>query len=90
MLNKRLFELFEKVRNSKECATVFTNYIHNEIKQCTFEEEKFDEFISSEEYNPYLTDEEIEESNKVLQEEYKQIEIRNQQIIDKRKEELGI
>lgn len=90
MLNKRLFELFEKVRNSKECATIFTNYIHNEIKQCTFEEEKLNEFIYSEEYNPHLTDEEIEENNKVLQEEYKQIEIRNQQIIDKRKEELGI
>lgn len=90
MLNKRLFELFEKVRNSKECATIFTNYIHNEIKQCTFEEEKLNEFIYSEEYNPHFTDEEIEESNKVLQEEYKQIEIRNQQIIDKRKEELGI
>lgn len=87
MLNKRLFELFERIRNSKECAEVFMDYVDDERKQIEETEELIREHILLEDNEPFELDEETE---KLINENNKQEEIRNQQIIDKRKKDLGI
>lgn len=87
ILNKRLFELFEKTRNSKECAKIFMSYVDNERKMIEEAEETIKEFIIPDDYEPFEIDEETE---KIIRESNKQDEIRNQQIVDKRKKDLGI
>lgn len=87
MLNKRLFELFEQIRHSKECAEVFMDYVDDERKQIEETEELIREHILLKDNEPFELDEKTE---KLINENNKQEEIRNQQIIDKRKKDLGI
>lgn len=88
LLNKRLFQMFESIRNSKECAKVFVDYVNRERKTINDIDDYIDEdFMNDNNYQPFEPDEEVE---KIMQEQQKQMEERNKKIVDKRKKDLGL
>ena len=88
LLNKRLFQMFENIRNSQECAKVFIDYVDRERKAINdFDDYLNEDFMNDNNYQPFEPDEEVE---KIMQEQHKKIEERNKKIVDKRKEDLGL
>ena len=87
LLNKRLFQMFESIRNSQECANVFVDYVNRERKVMNDIDDYIDEDFINATSQPFEPDEEVE---KALEEQHKQMEERNKRIIDKRKKDLGL
>lgn len=87
LLNKRIFQMFENIRNSQECAKVFVNYVNRERKNWNDIYNHIDEDFIDDISQPFEIDEKIE---KIMQEQQKQMEERNKKIIDKRKKDLGL
>ena len=80
--------MFESIRNSKECAKVFVDYVNRERKTMNDIDDYIDEdFMNDNNYQPFEPDEELE---KIMQEQQKQMEKRNKKIVDKRKKDLGL
>lgn len=87
MLNKILFKFFESVRNSRECAKLFIDYIDKEKEMINDIEDYNKEFLTEMTDAPFKLDEETE---KIIEQKRNEEKMRNQQLIDKRKKDLGI
>ena len=87
LLNKRLFQMFESIRNSQECVKVFIDYVNRERKTMNDFDDYIDEDFMNDNSQPFEPDEEFE---KALEEQQKQMEERNKKIVDKRKKDLGL
>lgn len=88
ILNKRLFQMFENIRNSQECAKVFVDYVNRERKTMNdIDSYLKEDFMNADNYQPFVPDEELE---KIMQEQHREMEERNKKIVDKRKKDLGL
>lgn len=88
LLNKRLFQLFENIRNSYECAKIFTNYVEKERKTISDFYNCIDDNFTDN--NNYQSFELNEKQEKIMLDLQKKIEEQNKKIVDKRKQDLGL
>lgn len=87
LINKRLFELFEKIRNSEECANVFINYVDREQETMNTLEYTPPEIIDEKTFRE--EQEKMEKDmEKFMDENVREAEIRNKQIVEKRQKNL--
>ena len=85
ILNKRTFDLFKKIRNSKACANIFIEYVDNKEKNYV-DYGSISEFINKEN-NFQEPDEEFYE---ILEKDRKETEKKNKKIVEDRKNKIGI
>ena len=87
LINKRLFELFDKIRNSEECANVFINYVDREQETMNTLEYTPPEIIDEKTFRE--EQEKMEKDmEKFMDKNVREVEIRNKQIIEKRQKDL--
>lgn len=94
ILNKRLFKMFQNIRNSKECASIFINYVNEERKIYNDSYEYIFSSSDSDDNNDTSHFHPTEEMEKVyIQEIIEREELtkeKNEKLVRKRKKKLDV
>lgn len=90
VISKSLFKLFDDIRNSQECAELFIDYVDTEriLVNKAYSDPSF--YSQPHEQTQEELAYEYEEMNKVMEDDIRKTEKRNQDIINKRKKDLGV